>query len=489
MAGAINQGGRRESEPLANASRASTAWSIPEIRVIKDDQGRLRIDQSDPATYGAYTARQLMATAEADPSYRDGMTKRPSTPSIKITYVNDVGIPQESGVREIFCRMDGDALVLTQFSDADGKKVKDLPIKVPGDVQLDDDIDDVDRLNEIALAELGDLPLSPAEIEPEIDDVDRLNQLALAELGDLPSPPVEVEPEYEEPRPAPARERRLPSGPLRQYDEAAAPAPAASTLKTPPVPEPAPRGPAVMPSAPKVTKTTAGPPAGLTVRALDDAEAASLRSLIEAKAGQARWASGLLMQAAERHPSDRRLQNEYLANLLRVSLDPSRAEAATPLGAALRGVIEEVHAYKAAVLDRDPLKTEKLALQPFARTTLAPIPVVEGPAKTVSGTAQRTPAQVLAKLEDPKLARATRVKFLLEIVPELIETWRPDKESNRSEGANENSPAIVRRLFTVANEQRQQRKYIDDGSSFKKATERYAVLESKLPKDSTPSGS
>jgi hypothetical protein len=42
----------------------------------------------------------------------------------------------------------------------------------------------------------------------------------------------------------------------------------------------------------------------------------------------------------------------------------------------------------------------------------------------------------------------------------------------------------VRRLFTVANEQRQQRKYVDDGSAFKKATERYAGLEGKLPKDS-----
>jgi hypothetical protein len=42
----------------------------------------------------------------------------------------------------------------------------------------------------------------------------------------------------------------------------------------------------------------------------------------------------------------------------------------------------------------------------------------------------------------------------------------------------------VRRMFAVANEQRQQRKFIDDGSSFKKAGERYAVLESKLPKPS-----
>ena len=191
------------------------------------------------------------------------------------------------------------------------------------------------------------------------------------------------------------------------------------------------------------------------------------------------------MQAAERHPSDRRLQNEYLANLLRVSLDPSRAESRTPLAAALRGILEEVHAYKAGVLDRDPLKAEKLALQPFARTALEPTPADDGPVKTVSGTAQRTPAQVLAKLEDPKLARATRVKFLLEIVPELIETWRPDKESGHSEAANENSPAIVRRLFAVANEQRQQRKYIDDGSSFKKAGEKYKVLEGKLPKAPT----
>jgi hypothetical protein len=75
------------------------------------------------------------------------------------------------------------------------------------------------------------------------------------------------------------------------------------------------------------------------------------------------------------------------------------------------------------------------------------------------------------------------VMFLLEIVPELIETWRPDKESGRSEAANESSPAIVRRLFAVANEQRQQRKFIDNGSVFKKAGERYAGLERKLPKD------
>jgi hypothetical protein len=456
VAGAINPGARREAEPRADAPRASTAWSIPEIRVVKDDQGRLRIDQADPATYGAYAARQLLATAEADPRYRDGMTKRPSTPSIKITYVNDVGEPQEIGVREIFCRMDGDALVLTQFKNADGEKVKDLPITIPHLGELDADVDDADRLHEIVLAELGDVPLPAAEIEPE----------------------------YEAARPEPSRERRLPSGPLRQYDEAADPAPAAGTLKTPPAPEPAPRGPAVMPPVTKATRSTIGPPAGLTVRALDDGEAASLRTLIEAKTGQTRWANGILMQAAERHPSDRRLQNEHLANLLQVSLDPSRAESLTPLAAALRGVLEEVHAYKAGVLDRDPLKAEKLALQPFARTVLNSTPAVDSQVKIVSGAAQRTPAQILAKLEDPKLARATRVKFLLEIVPELIETWRPDKESGRSEAANENSPAIVRRLFTVANEQRQQRKFIDDGSAFRKATERYAGLEGKLPKDS-----
>src|SRR5262249_12451830 len=152
-----------------------------------------------------------------------------------------------------------------------------------------------------------------------------------------------------------------PSGPLRQYGEPADPAASADTHKTPPSPEPAPRGPAVMPPVTRATGATAGPPAGLTVRALNEGEAASLRALIEAKAGQARWAHGLLMQAAERQPSDRRLQNEYLANLLRVSLDPSRAESRTPLAAALRGVIEEVHAYRAGVLDRDPHKAEKLA--------------------------------------------------------------------------------------------------------------------------------
>ena len=96
-----------------------------------------------------------------------------------------------------------------------------------------------------------------------------------------------------------------------------------------------------MPPVTRATGATTGPPAGLTVRALDDSEAASLRALIEAKTGETRWANGLLMQAAERHPSDRRLQNEHLASLLRVSLDPSRAESRTSLAAALRGILEE----------------------------------------------------------------------------------------------------------------------------------------------------
>jgi hypothetical protein len=389
------------------------------------------------------------------------MTKRPSTPSIKITYVNGVGEPQEIGVREIFCRMDGDALVLTKIENADGEKVKDLPITAPM---------------------LG-------EPDADVDDADRLHQLALAELGDAPLPPAEIEPEHEAPRPAPSRGRRRPSGPLRKYDEAADPAPAAGTPKAPPAPETAPRGPAVMPPVTKATGATTGPPAGLAMRALDEGEAASLRALIEAKAGQARWASGLLMQAAERHPSDRRLQNEHLANLLRVSLDPLRAESQTPLASALRGILEEAHAYKAGVLGRDPLKAEKLALQPLARTALSPTPTDDVQVKTVSGGAQKTPAQVLAKLEDAKLARATRVKLLLEVVPELIESWRPDKESGRSEAGNENSPAIVRRLFATANEQRQQRRFIDDGAAYRKAGERYVGLESKLPKPSAADGS
>ena len=437
------------------------AWSIPEIRVVKDNQGRLRIDQSDPATYGAHAARQFLATAEADPKYRDGMSKRPSTPSIKITYVNGGGEPQEIRVREIFCQMDGDALVLTKFETAEGVSEKDLPIGV----------------------------LRIGELNADVYDMNRLHEIALAELGDVPSPPPEIEPEHEAPRPAPSRERRRPSGPLRQYDEATNHAPAAGTVKTRPSPEPASRGPAVMPPVTMATGATTGPPADSTVRALDDVEAASLRTLIEARAGQTRWANGLLMQAAERHPNDRRLQNEHLANLLRLSLDSSRAESRTPLAAALRGILEEVRTYKAGVLDRDPLKAEKLALQPFSRTALDPTPADDGPIKIVSGTAQKTPAQVLAKLEDPKLARATRVKFLLEVVPELIETWRPDKESGRSDAANESSPAIVRRLFAVANEQRQQRKFIDDGSDFRKAGERYKGLEGKLPKPSTGDGS
>jgi hypothetical protein len=424
----------------------------------------MRIDQADPATYGAYAARQLLATAEADPRYRDGMTKRPSGgASIKITFVNGAGERQEVGVREIFCRLDGDALVLTKIETLEGEKVKDLPIAVPLLDEQDADVDDAD-----------------------LDDLDRLHELALAELGDVesPLPTAEIEPEPEAAPPAPTRERRRPSGPLRKYDEPADPAPAAGTLKTPSAPEPAPLGPAAMPPVTKAPIAAAGPPAGMAVRALDEREAAALRALIEAKAGQARWASGLLMQAAERQPSDRKLQNEHLANLLRVSLDISRAESRTPLAAALRGILEEAHAYKASVLDRDPLKAEKLALQPFARTALDPTPADDGVPKTVSGVAQKTPAQVLAKLEDPKLARATRVKLLLETVPELIESWRPDRESTRSEAGNENSPAVVRRLFTVANEQRQQRKFIDDGSAFKKAGARYAGLESKLPKAS-----
>jgi hypothetical protein len=415
----------------------------------------LRIDQSDPATYGAYTARQLLATAEADPRYRDGMTKRPSAPSIKITYVSGVGERQEIGVREIFCRMDGDALIVTKFETADGGMVKDLPIAVP----------------------------LPGDLDADVNDADRLHEIALAELDNAPSSTTPIEPEHEAARPAPSRERRLPSGPLRQYDEAANPAPAAGTPKTSPPAQPAPHGGLVTPPAAKTTEANTGPPAKSMVRPLDDREVAALRTLIEAKAGETRWANGLLMQVAERHQDDRRLQNEHLANLLRISLDPSRAESRTPLAAALRGILEEVHAFKASVLDRDPLKAEKLALQPLSRTALDPTPVDDGQVKTVSGTAQRTPAQVLAKLEDPKLARATRVKFLLEVVPELIESWRPDKESNRSDAADESSPAIVRRLFAVANEQRQQRKFIDDGSSFRKAGERYAALKSKLPKD------
>jgi hypothetical protein len=390
------------------------------------------------------------------------MTKQPSAPSIKITYVNGVGERQEIGVREIFCRMEGDALVLTKFETADGEKVKDLPITVP----------------------------VPGELDADVDDADRLHDLVLAELDSAPLPAAEIEPEQEATRPPATRERRLPSGPLRQYDEAADPAPAAAALKTSPAPEPAPRGPAVMPPVAEAIGATTGPPANSTLRPLDDGEATALRTLIEAKAGQTRWANVLLMQAAERHPDDRRQQNAHLANLLRVSLDPSRAEARTPLAGALRGILEEdVRAFKASVLDRDPLKAEKLALQPFARMALDPTPGDDSRVKIVTGTAQRTPAQVLAKLEDPKLARATRVKFLLEVVPELIENWRPDKESSRSEAGNESSPAIVRRLFAVANEQRQQRKFIDDGSAFRKAGERYAGLKGKLPKDTASDGS
>ena len=169
-------------EPRSDSSRASTAWSIPEIRVIKDDQGRLRIDQTDPATYGAYAARQFLAIALADPSYRDVMTKRPSASSIKITYVNGVGKRQEIGVREIFCRMDGDVLVLTHFENAEGEKVKDLPIAVPLLGERDNDVDDADRLHELALTELGDAPSPPAKIESEHEAPGRRRPGAAATL-------------------------------------------------------------------------------------------------------------------------------------------------------------------------------------------------------------------------------------------------------------------------------------------------------------------
>ena len=238
-----------------------------------------------------------------------------------------------------------------------------------------------------------------------------------------------------------------------------------------------------MPPATWATRPTIGPAAVLKVRGLDEGEAASLRALIEARAGQARWASGLLMQAAERHPSDRRLQNEHLANLLWVSVDLSRAESRTPLAAALRSILEEVARTKQACWTAIPSRRRSSHSSP-SRAALDPTAADEIEIKTVSGTAQKTPAQVLAKLEDPKLARATRVKLLLEIVPELIEGWRPDKESGRSEAGNESSPALVRKLFRVANEQRQQRKFIDDGSAFRKAGEKYAGLEGKLPKAS-----
>ena len=338
MVAANDQSGRRESKPRANAPQASTTWSIPEIRVVKDEQGRLRIDQADAATYGVYAARQLLAIAEADPRYRDGMTKRPSVPSIKITYVNGAGERQEIGIREIFCRMDGDALVLTHFENANGEKVKDLPIAAPPHGDLDSDVDDEDRLHQLALAGLGEAPLPAAEIEPQ----------------------------YEAPRPTPPRERRMPTGPLRQYDKPADPAPTAEPPKTPAAPEPAAR--AVQQFRRRFQRQPSRPPATgqadakVAQRGRGDLTAA----LIEAKASETRWASGLLMQAAERHPSDRKLQNEHLANLLWISLDPSRAESRTPLAGALRGILEEVQAFKASMLDRDPLKTEKLALQPFA---------------------------------------------------------------------------------------------------------------------------
>ncbi|MHC5539938.1 hypothetical protein ACYOEI_17090, partial [Singulisphaera rosea] len=190
MAGATDQGGQKDAGPGADAPRASAGWSIPEIRIVKDDQGRLRIDQTDPATYGAQTASQFLATAKADPRYRDGMTKRPSAPSIRLTYVDETGDIKKLAIREIFCKMDGDALVLTHFENAEGEKVKDLPVAVPpvDDLELDTEVDNEDRLHALAMAELG--------------------------LGDEDSSPAEeVEPEPEAAPPEPVRERRMPTGP------------------------------------------------------------------------------------------------------------------------------------------------------------------------------------------------------------------------------------------------------------------------------------
>jgi hypothetical protein len=102
------------------------------------------------------------------------MTKRPSAPSIRITYVNGVGERQEIGVREIFCRMDGDALVLTHFENAKGEQVTDLPIPVPllDEQDTDEDVDHADRFHALALAELDDVPspLPAAEMEPEPEE-------------------------------------------------------------------------------------------------------------------------------------------------------------------------------------------------------------------------------------------------------------------------------------------------------------------------------
>ena len=69
--------------------------------------------------------------AEADPRYRDGLTKRPSGPYIKITYVNDTGERQEHRRPGSSAGWTGMSFVLTKFEDAEGKKIKDLPIKIP----------------------------------------------------------------------------------------------------------------------------------------------------------------------------------------------------------------------------------------------------------------------------------------------------------------------------------------------------------------------
>lgn len=88
------------------------------------------------------------------------MTKHPSVPSIRITYVNDVGEPQMIGVREIFCRMDVIALVLIPFENAEGEKVKELPLAVTLLEERDTDVDDAGRLYELALTELGHVPIA-----------------------------------------------------------------------------------------------------------------------------------------------------------------------------------------------------------------------------------------------------------------------------------------------------------------------------------------
>ena len=134
-------------------------------------------------------------------------------------------------------------------------------------------------------------------------------------------------------------------------------------------------------------------------------------------------------KAAERAP------REPLVGLCRSVAGECRTPLAAALPASSRRCARTKQACWTAIPSRRRTRTPALCAYGLDPTAADEIQI-----KTVSGGAQKTPAQILAKLEDPKLARATRVKLLLEVVPELIEGWRPDKESGRSEAGNGTAP-------------------------------------------------